>query len=1105
MAERSTAKRSNAIPLLLPALVCGSGMGAVVLQLTWQRELQLIFGASAPAAAAVLAVFIGGLGLGSILLGRAADRKPHPLRWYGQLEIGVALTAALTPFLVEQVRTLYLSLGGQTALGAVGATLVRLALTTVVLGAPTVLLGGTLPAAAQALTHGPDVPRRRFAWLYGLNTLGGVGGAVPATFVLLEALGTRQTLWLACGVNGFAGSFALLLARWTPGGAALESHALPPSASSPLRGAAATPTAGVDQRAGLVYVAAGVVGFVFFLLELIWNRMLTPLLGGTTYTFGIILALVLLGIGLGGLFYPLLFRRRLPTLRWLAVSCGLEALAVALPYAAGDRVAYWSLWLRPTTPLSLGELAIGWVIVAGFVIVPAAVVAGVQFPLLISLLGQGERSLGRHVGMATGVNTLGAMAGAVAGGFGLLPLLSAPGAWRFAVTVLSGVALVILWFSRKGARCAGLPASAGNSALDRIGDDAHRRRTPAVLASVRQGDPRHDFRAVALRMMPAMLALGAVVLVMVSAGPTAVWRHSGIGAGRSDWPLGAEPNARRDWEQRQRRVVQWEADGVESGVALVATHGLSFLLNGKSDGNALRDAPTQIMLGMIGAILHPLPKTGLVIGLGTGETAGWLAEVGSMERVDVVELEPAIDEVAERCCAVNHDVLHHPKVRRIVADGRELLLTTAERYDLIASEPSNPYRAGVASLYTREFYAAVQRRLNPDGLFLQWLQGYEIDSFTLNTVLATLRSEFRHVEIWQTRARDLVLVCSAAEIGYRAAALRARIAEPAVQAALRTAWNVTDLEGFCAHYVAGRAAVEHLGRQAGTAVNTDDRNVLEYSFARSLGRHEKFSVASLRSVAVQTGADQAPTEARQLDRARVAEERLFAQALAGEPLSLPKQLTLPQKLRVMALRDYLQGNPAAARSAWLVQPRAPATPIELLLLAHGCALAGDRRAVPLLDRLRPIQPVSTAVLSALLLEQEGRRAAAAAALRDAFQQLQTDPWTTEQVMAAAFRMAETWAETSGATAAQLYEGLRQPWAAGAFEEERQQAALAVARCVGTDQVIEALAVFEPNVPWKQEFLQARFDAYHQAGHPLAARAARDLDAFRRQAADKATN
>src|SRR5262249_28442526 len=163
-----------------------------------------------------------------------------------------------------------------------------------------------------------------------------------------------------------------------------------------------------------------------------------------------------------------------------------------------------------------------------------------------------------------------------------------------------------------------------------------------------------------------------------------------------------------------RNGLLWEADGLESSVALVLGGDVGLLVNGKSDGSAVNDSPTQVMSGLIGAAIHPLPRRALVIGLGTGSTAGWLAQVPSIDRVDVVEIEPVIGRVARFLAPVNQNVLDNPKVHVFYGDAREVLLASKERYDVIFSEPSNPYRAGIASLFSREYYEAVKGRLTSD-------------------------------------------------------------------------------------------------------------------------------------------------------------------------------------------------------------------------------------------------------------------------------------------------------------------------------------------------------------------------------------------------------
>lgn len=204
-----------------------SGLCALVYQVAWLRELKLVFGASTAANAAVLAVFMGGLGVGGLLLGKRADRLPRPLELYANLELGVALSAALTPLLVLGGRKLYLAIGGSSVLGLSGATIVRLLLTVVVLGVPTFLMGGTLPAAAKAVSSASDARRRDVGTLYAVNTLGAVTGAFAANFVLLEVFGTRMTLWLACLVNALVGMTARAVSR--------RSATMRPDAPVPLR------------------------------------------------------------------------------------------------------------------------------------------------------------------------------------------------------------------------------------------------------------------------------------------------------------------------------------------------------------------------------------------------------------------------------------------------------------------------------------------------------------------------------------------------------------------------------------------------------------------------------------------------------------------------------------------------------------------------------------------------------------------------------------------------------------------------------------------------------------------------------------------------------
>ncbi len=463
------------------ALLTCSGACALVYQMCWLRELRLVFGASTLASSAVLAIFMGGLGLGGIILGRRADGHPQPLAFYARLELCIAFSAALSPFLIMAVRWIYLATGGSMVLGLPAATGLRLCLSALVLGVPTFLMGGTLPAAARFAEEDDDFNRKHVAWLYGMNTLGAVLGAVFATFYMIEIFGTHGTLWLATLLNAAIGVIATGLARTDAQDAA------------PRREAAAS--ADVPSEEGVaptlyVLIAAGVVGFAFLLMELVWYRMLGPILGGSTYSFGLILTMALLGIGIGSAAYAALAQNLPARLSGFAMTAGLEAFFIALPYALGDRIAVFSAVQWNLGALGFSGRITGWAMVTLIVVLPASIVAGFQFPMLIALLGRGRKSVGRQTGLAYAWNCGGSILGSLAGGFWLLPLLSAVGAWRLVIVALGllGVGAMLL------------------SAL------LERRRGGLVV--------------------PVLALSAAFLLVLLPMGPTAVWRHSGIGVGR---------------------------------------------------------------------------------------------------------------------------------------------------------------------------------------------------------------------------------------------------------------------------------------------------------------------------------------------------------------------------------------------------------------------------------------------------------------------------------------------------------------------------------------------------------------------------------------------
>lgn len=1030
---------SAVAPRVAALLVAFSGLSALVIQVAWFRLFRLVFGASTAANAAVLAVFLGGLGVGGILLGGRADRTARPLRLFGLLELGVATATVASPFLLTAARAAWIGAGGTRALGPWTGAGLQLLLAAAVMGPAAVAMGGTLPAMVRAAQVADDPRRRGMALLYGTNTLGAVVGAGLATFVLLEQLGVRGTLWGAAALDVVVAGAALLADR--------KAQALTDV------GAAAPTSPG--SRWALPVVGAGVTGFVFVLMELVWYRMLGPILGGSSYTFGIVLAVALLGIGAGGVACSRRSEDDEATTELFAVTCLLEALALGAPLLAGDEVARLALWLRALEVHGFAAMALGWTVTTALVVLPAALIAGYQFPLLVASMGRGRAHVGREVGLVYGANTLGSIVGSLAGGFGLLPLLTAPGAWRLSVALMVGLGLLFAAAS------------------------ADRRRAAPVM----------------------MLAAVGLAVASFATGPTAIWRHSGIGAGRAP-EVFAGPIERREWENHVRRRLAWEQEGVESSVALVTPGGNAFMINGKIDGAARGDAHTQVMLGLLGAALHPEPHRALVIGLGTGSTAGWLGKVPSIDDVEVLELEEAVVDIARACDPVNEGYATNPKVHVRIGDAREGVPTAPGRFDLIISEPSNPYRAGIASLFTQEFYAAAKERLEPGGLFVQWVQAYEVDPRTIGTVYATLGSVFPSVETWEVGlGSDLVFVASNEPLVHDLDALEARLTAEPYDRALAGAWGVQGVAGLFTGFVAAPGWAPLAAARDGASICTDDNGVVEFGFARSAGGSEHVEVADLRALARDAGFGAPNTRGdATVDPSDVEEQRVARRVSEGREVTLPETSAPASSARNQARRAYAVGDLDGALRAWSAQGEGPRSPIDGLLLAESLAPTGLDEALPAIAALEASLPPAGLAARARWSWARGETGPAAVTLARAFVAWRTDPWPLPGSLQRALDLAVDVSEVDPVGGLVLYDALAEPFAVNLLQDERHLARFRIARRAAPERCAEALAPLEPWVPWQSAMLRPRVDCYTATGDPALARARRELAEYEASAA-----
>jgi hypothetical protein len=443
-------------------------------------------------------------------------------------------------------------------------------------------------------------------------------------------------------------------------------------------------------------------------------------------------------------------------------------------------------------------------------------------------------------------------------------------------------------------------------------------------------------------------------------------------------------------------------------------------------------------------------------------------------------------------------VLANPKVHVTIGDAREVVSTTRSRYDLIFSEPSNPYRAGIASLFTREFYQSAAARLDDDGLFVQWLQAYNVDAQTVRTIYATLASVFPDVETWITEESDLLLIAGKHPMTYDVAKLRARIGVEPWKSALARVWRVDDLEGVFARYVANAELARAVARLEGPHLNTDDMTLVEFGFARGLGfRTRQFDVSTLRSTALEQGYGQPHLTSGTLDAARVT-DRQTAMLASDWRAPPPRGSDAPAGLRhrTAAVDRWEDGSFAEALTEWRAQNEEPSDSIALAAVAESLADAGDAGADRYLAQLRPTHAVEADLFLGRLRLRQKRFTEAADALDAAFARAATDPWPLPSIIDRGFDLAVELAGHDRAAGERLYGRLLKPLAVQLQNDHRRRALVDLAYAIDWPRLCkEALAQSEPDVPWTPELLSRRARCYEVTGDARLKQARRDLNRF----------
>ena len=761
----------------LPAiflLFVGSGCAALIYEIVWFQLLQMVIGSSAISLGILLGIFMGGMCVGSLLLPRLVPPSQHPLRTYAWLETGIGLLGLAILGVMPLVGSVYMKWAGTGYPGIV----MRAVAAAICLLPPTVLMGATLPAISRWVRATPE----GIAWLgffYGGNIAGGVIGSLTAGFYLLRVYDVFTATLVAVTLNGIVSAVALRLAVWTS------------YEAEPARAQAAA-----GSRPWSVYLTIGLSGLTALGAEVVWTRILSLHFGATVYTFSLILAVFLVGLGVGSTAGAIVARdsgaaRRALGLCQLLV-CGAMAWAA---FMNTQSLPYWptnpSIAVSPWYTLQLDLVRAFWVVL------PGAILWGASFPLALAAVAPSEQDAARLAGGVYAANTVGAILGSLVVSFALVPWIGTSHTQSVLIIVSAVSALLMLE-----------PSS---------GAAGEKWNVPVTAGLV--------------------LAMGGAGLLARNVQPlpgvlVAYGRYAATRAGQSDI------------------TYRYTGEGLNAAVAVseLSNGVLNYHNAGKVQASSEpQDMRLQRMLGHLTTLIPPDPKKVVVIGCGAGVTAGAVSIDPAVKHETIAEIEPLVPRVVSTYFAAhNFDVVRNPKVHVHIDDARNYLQTTDEKFDAVTSDPLDPWVKGAAMLYTKEFFEEVKRHLNPGGAVTLFVQLYESNTEAVKSEIATFLDVFPNGIVWgntnQGRGYDLVLLGTVDPIKIDVDAVEAKLQRPEyapMAQSLREIGMMSAVDLFST-YAGRKADLEPWLRDA--SINRDRNLRLQYLAGLGLNLYQADSI-----------------------------------------------------------------------------------------------------------------------------------------------------------------------------------------------------------------------------------------------------------------------
>jgi spermidine synthase len=779
--EVATAPSRNAsrfLPLLL-LLFAGSGCSALIYEIVWYQLLQLVIGSTAISLAVLLATFMGGLCLGSILLPRMdVARRNHSLKVYAGIELGIGVCGILVLFGMPLVDGLYVAAVGH----GLPAIVLRAVIAGICLLPPTFLMGASLPAVARWVQSAP----RGVSWmglLYGANTAGAVFGCLLAGFYLLRVFNMASATFIAAGINFLVALVSYSLSKSTPDSVFTGSSAQAPSpVEAPPDGLVRWP----------VFVTIALSGACALGAEVVWTRLLSLMLGATVYAFSIILAVFLVGIGIGSGVGSLWMRSVRPQAAIGYCQIFLVAGIAWTAFMLSQSVPYWPinplLSSNPAYTFQIDLVRVLWTIF------PATLLWGASFPLALGAISSRGSDPSRTVGSVYAANSGGAILGALTFSLILIPHVGTRRCEQILISLSALAALFAL-----------------------------------------------------LPLIWKMRAKGGAVLLAVAIGAAAY-----LTLKVKDVPPELIAYGRRFMLNLNRSEILYVGEGLNSSIAISRWEdgAIQFHVSGKVEASTeVYDMRLQRSLGHLAALVHPNPQSVLIVGFGAGVTAGSFVTYPGIHRIVVCEMEPLVPPTATRYFGPqNYDVMHDRRTQIVYDDARHFVLTTPEKFDIITSDPIHPWVKGSATLYSKEYFEMVKAHLNPGGVVTQWVPLYETNAETVKSEIATFFNVFPNGSVWaneiEGRGYDVFLLGQNGPTTIDVDQLQSRLDKPEYERVSRSLRDVGFANAVDLLSVYAGQDVDLRPWLAGAEINRDGNLRLQYLAGLALNNSKEAYIYS---------------------------------------------------------------------------------------------------------------------------------------------------------------------------------------------------------------------------------------------------------------------